>query len=270
MAKKIRDQVSLYEEAKAGLFSSIQQTWVIFVGFMLMLIFTGGAPSSFILSLSVFLGIAFVSWGEQKRVRNLQTSISRKTMLGDSKKGKARLYNTFILEPILTPSSIGIYFSESSESIRQNALYRNSWSCLHTLDEYNDEYRKLDWSFFVLSNSEESESIVYAFVVHEFVVHELIVYEDEENKNAGLDNKIANVLPVMILLTSTKEIECVFKQGDFLLYFGATYNKNIQTVIFINPPNPIISFLSDFVFFEYGEKKITIKRVSNFWQRSTL
>lgn len=72
MAQGTHNELNLYEEAKAGLFSLIQQTVAVFLGFVLMLLATGGAPSGFAIALSFCLGTGFVSWSEQKRVRNLK------------------------------------------------------------------------------------------------------------------------------------------------------------------------------------------------------
>lgn len=72
MAQGNHNELNLYEEAKAGLFSLIQQTVAVFMGFVLMLLVTGGAPPSFVIALSFCLGTAFVAWSEQKRVRNLK------------------------------------------------------------------------------------------------------------------------------------------------------------------------------------------------------
>jgi hypothetical protein len=72
MAQGNHNELNLYEEAKAGLFSLVQQTGSVFIGFVLMLLFAGGAPSSFVIALSFCLGTAFVAWSEQKRVRNLK------------------------------------------------------------------------------------------------------------------------------------------------------------------------------------------------------
>jgi hypothetical protein len=70
MAQRTHNKLNLYEDAKAGLSSLIQQTIAVFLGFAVMLIVTGGAPSGFVIALSFCLGTAFVSWHEQQRVRN--------------------------------------------------------------------------------------------------------------------------------------------------------------------------------------------------------
>lgn len=67
-------EVSLYEEAKAGLSSLIQQTVTVFIGFAIMLLITGGTPSSLVVALSFCLGTAFVAWSEQKRIKELRAT----------------------------------------------------------------------------------------------------------------------------------------------------------------------------------------------------
>jgi len=62
-----RRKVSLYEEAKNGLSSLVWQTATVFVGFIIMLLLTGGNPSGFAITIIFVLGIAFVAWREQKR-----------------------------------------------------------------------------------------------------------------------------------------------------------------------------------------------------------
>jgi len=64
-----RKKISLYEEAKNGLSSLVWQTATVFVGFIFILLLTGGNPSSFAITLSFILGIAFVAWREQHRVK---------------------------------------------------------------------------------------------------------------------------------------------------------------------------------------------------------
>lgn len=67
-----RRKVSLYEEAKNELNSLVWQTATVFVGFIFMLLLTGGNPSGFIITLSFVLGIAFVVWREQNRFIKLR------------------------------------------------------------------------------------------------------------------------------------------------------------------------------------------------------
>jgi hypothetical protein len=62
-----RKQISLYQEAKAGLNSLVQQTAQVGVGFLVMLLLTGGNPPAFTVGLSVIAGIGFVAWSEEKR-----------------------------------------------------------------------------------------------------------------------------------------------------------------------------------------------------------
>jgi hypothetical protein len=67
-----RRQLSLYDEAKAGFSSLVRQTTLVFVSFVVILLLTGGAPSSFAIALSFGSGIAFVAWSEQRRITKLR------------------------------------------------------------------------------------------------------------------------------------------------------------------------------------------------------
>ncbi|MBD2302862.1 hypothetical protein [Nostoc sp. FACHB-190] len=49
------------------LVSLLKQTAYVLLGFLVMLLITGGRPSGFILGLCVVLGIGFVIWDENKR-----------------------------------------------------------------------------------------------------------------------------------------------------------------------------------------------------------
>ncbi len=63
-----RKQISLYEEAEAGLNSLVKQTVQVGVGLLGMLLLTGGNPPALTVGLSVVGGIAFVAWSEEKRL----------------------------------------------------------------------------------------------------------------------------------------------------------------------------------------------------------
>jgi len=67
-----RKKISLYEEAKNGLSSLVWQTATVFVGFIFMLLLTGGNPSGFAITITFISGIAFVAWREQNRVTKLK------------------------------------------------------------------------------------------------------------------------------------------------------------------------------------------------------
>ena len=73
-----RKQISLYEEAEAGLNSLVKQTAQVGVGLLGMLLLTGGNPPALTVGLSVVGGIAFVAWSEEKR---LTTAHTRQTQL---------------------------------------------------------------------------------------------------------------------------------------------------------------------------------------------
>lgn len=75
MVQNNRKTVNLYEEAKASLNSVIEQIATIFIGFVVLLFITGGAPSNFVVALSFCLGTAFVAWSEQNRIEKLRTPV---------------------------------------------------------------------------------------------------------------------------------------------------------------------------------------------------
>jgi hypothetical protein len=77
MAPTNRREVTLYEEAKAGFSSLVRQVAVVFIGFVVMLLVTGGAPSGFVVALSFCLGTTFVAWKEQKRISDLRSTRDR-------------------------------------------------------------------------------------------------------------------------------------------------------------------------------------------------
>lgn len=60
--------VSRYQEAKLNLQSLFKQTYQVAFGLAMVLLITAGRPSSFGLTITVVLGIAFVSWSETKRL----------------------------------------------------------------------------------------------------------------------------------------------------------------------------------------------------------
>lgn len=72
MAPTTRNQISLYEEASAGLRSLVKQTALVSVGWLMMLVLTGGAPSGFVVSFSFFLSVVFVAWLEKQRITKLK------------------------------------------------------------------------------------------------------------------------------------------------------------------------------------------------------
>jgi small subunit ribosomal protein S3 len=74
-----RNQISHYQEAKSNLQSLVKQTCQVGLGFTVMLLVTAGRPSAFGLSVTVGLGIAFVTWGEVRRLNSDNLSINEET-----------------------------------------------------------------------------------------------------------------------------------------------------------------------------------------------
>jgi predicted DNA-binding protein len=76
-----RNQISHYHEAKSNLQSLVKQTCQVGLGFAVMLLVTAGRPSAFGLSVTVGLGIAFVTWGEVRRLDSNNLSINIKEFI---------------------------------------------------------------------------------------------------------------------------------------------------------------------------------------------
>jgi hypothetical protein len=76
-----RNQISHYQEAKSNLQSLVKQTCQVGLGFAVMLLVTAGRPSVFGLSVTVGLGIAFVTWGEVRRLDSNNFSINIKEFI---------------------------------------------------------------------------------------------------------------------------------------------------------------------------------------------
>jgi hypothetical protein len=96
MAQIDHKSISLYEDSKSGLSSLIQQVVAVFLGSVVMLLVTGGAPSASVLAVSFCLGTALVSWSEQKRITKLRTAPSvatSKNLLNESVHQKTFLIN---------------------------------------------------------------------------------------------------------------------------------------------------------------------------------
>jgi hypothetical protein len=72
-----RKQISLYDEAEAGLNSLVKQTAQVGVGLLGMLLLTGGNPPALTVGLSVVGGIAFVAWSEEKRLTKFYAQQAR-------------------------------------------------------------------------------------------------------------------------------------------------------------------------------------------------
>ena len=67
-------RTNLYEEAQDAFQSMIQQTASVFAGLLILLLITGGAPSSIAVGLSFCLGVTFVAWSEKTRLQKLRTN----------------------------------------------------------------------------------------------------------------------------------------------------------------------------------------------------
>ena len=85
-----RNKISLYQEAKTGLSSLVQQTSQVFVGLVVMLLLTDGNPPGFIVTLSFCLGVGFVAWSE-KRDSLVQKIVTQGAEERDLRGAKLRL-----------------------------------------------------------------------------------------------------------------------------------------------------------------------------------
>ncbi|TAE88229.1 MAG: hypothetical protein EAZ81_13610, partial [Verrucomicrobia bacterium] len=84
-----RKQISLYEEAEAGLNSLVKQTAQVGVGLLGILLLTGGSPPALTVGLSVVGGIAFVAWSEEKRLTKFyarQTQLIQNSVIASETK----------------------------------------------------------------------------------------------------------------------------------------------------------------------------------------
>ena len=64
------EEISLYEEAKAGFISLFWQTIQVFIGLVVILLCTGGNPPGWLITVSFLLGIVFVAWRENERTQD--------------------------------------------------------------------------------------------------------------------------------------------------------------------------------------------------------
>ena len=62
-----KPNITLYQQAKAGLKSLFVQTAQVSIGLIIMLLATGGNPPGWLVSTSFFFGVSFVAWSENKR-----------------------------------------------------------------------------------------------------------------------------------------------------------------------------------------------------------
>jgi hypothetical protein len=117
-------KITLYEEAKAGLVSLVQQTATVFISFVVMLLVTGGAPSGFIVALSFCLGTAFVAWSEQRRITKIRMqSLSNYSEILDKNVQSNETSEQSILkaeELVSQPAKMGeIKYAKSIEELRR-------------------------------------------------------------------------------------------------------------------------------------------------------
>ncbi|MBE9092426.1 pentapeptide repeat-containing protein [Tychonema sp. LEGE 07203] len=101
-----RKQISLYEEAEAGLNSLVKQIVQVGTGFLMMLLLTGGNPPAFTVGLSVVGGIAFVAWSEEKRLTKFY---GRQSQIPNSPESTSRVSIENYIEQILEANTNNLY-----------------------------------------------------------------------------------------------------------------------------------------------------------------
>ncbi len=154
---------NLQEEAQAGLVSLIQQGGTVFLGFILMLLLTGGAPSGFAIALSFGLGTTFVAWSEQKRIKALQEANTVERWLND----KSIIINGIQRSPSSrTNSMLQIYGRRAKHRLprrlsplsRTNTFIRAEPTIPEAVAEIKQIFTQLDKTY---PNATESEKIFY-------------------------------------------------------------------------------------------------------------
>lgn len=68
MARTNHKAMSLYQDAKAGLSSLVKQMTVVSIGFLALLLVTGGRPPAWLVGIGFFSSTLFVAWSEQERI----------------------------------------------------------------------------------------------------------------------------------------------------------------------------------------------------------
>ena len=87
-----REQVSLYDEAKASFVSLIKQTSLVFLGILIMFLMTGGNPPGSVVVMSFVLGIGFVAWSENKRLSNAKARQKAKVKSKQEQVNKSNIF----------------------------------------------------------------------------------------------------------------------------------------------------------------------------------
>ena len=132
------NKISLYQQAKSSLSSLVKQTAQVFVGFVIMLLLTGGSPPGFIVALTVVLGISFVAWSETKSVDKLEKP---NTKVSDN---ETELNKNFIVKIIGDKQAYMEYISclihlnkSQNQSILNLLLRQNSYQSLEDSNNFS-------------------------------------------------------------------------------------------------------------------------------------
>lgn len=191
-------QVSLYQEAKAGLSSLVYQTATIFLGFVVMLLMTGGAPPSFLVALSFCSGTAFIAWSEQRRIKQLRsptaTSISKENTSEEFKSATDAVYRVQNAAYGLIDESEEL---KSAMDAVQDAAYRAALDAL---------YAKISNESF-----QELERIALE-AAREAAVLKLVALEAVHEESRQQDNPINDTLLDSIAKFAANAANFVFQQ----------------------------------------------------------
>ncbi|MBW4619112.1 MAG: hypothetical protein KME17_07105 [Cyanosarcina radialis HA8281-LM2] len=128
-----RNNTSLDREAKAGLSSLLQQTAVVFIGFLVILLLSRGSPSPFIVGLSFVLGTIYVAWSEKRRIhksRQLLTKLPKLTTAATNEQTKdieylAKVPISSILISISNPVKNIFKSKDNEDSYRSDGTGRS-------------------------------------------------------------------------------------------------------------------------------------------------
>lgn len=117
-----RKQISLYDEAEAGLNSLVKQTAQVGAGLLGMLLLTGGNPPALTVGLSVIGGIAFVAWSEEKRLTKFyarQTQLIHDSVIASETNQSQLKHHPVIASEAKQSQPLNYSDSESLNNIKQ-------------------------------------------------------------------------------------------------------------------------------------------------------
>ena len=117
-----RKQISLYDEAEAGLTSLVKQTAQVGAGLLGILLLTGGSPPALTVGLSVVGGIAFVASSEEKRLTKFyvqQTQLIHNSVIASETNQSQLKHDPVISSETKQSQPLNCSESESLNNIKQ-------------------------------------------------------------------------------------------------------------------------------------------------------